>query len=107
MIVFNGLLYGLSADGGANDRGVLFTYEPVSNTYTNLSIFSTNTGSPAQGLSVFNNKMYFFTTNGGAYSNGSLYEYTPATNQLFRKINLGTNELWYPTGNTLYYNNKI
>ncbi len=56
----------VSHDGGLNDKGVLFEWDPVSNIYTKRYYFTSATGSnPVGKLSAYNNKLYAMTNMGG------------------------------------------
>lgn len=75
----NGKLYGLTSAGGANDVGILFEYDPASDTYTKKFDFSSSDGSnPQNGLVLASNGLlYGMTTYGGANGFGVLFEYDP------------------------------
>lgn len=94
----NGLLYGLTYQGGTNDYGVLYSYDPVINTFTNLISLSSSLGGRAQGnlMQASNGKLYGLTMLGGANSGGTLIEYTIAGNVLSKKVDLPTGSS--PTG---------
>ena len=46
---FNGKLYGMTPNGGVNDKGVIFEYDYISNTFTKKFDFSSATGSSPYG----------------------------------------------------------
>lgn len=78
----NGKLYGLTYYGGANNRGVLFEYDPDTNIYSKKYEFKTSSGTYPSGslLQASNNKLYGLTSMGGQYSNGTLFEFDINTN---------------------------
>lgn len=85
----NGMLYGLTAAGGANNAGVIYEYDPATNTYTKKIDLTTANGSVPYGNSLYlhsNGKFYGMTVYGGANNFGVLFEYDPATNVYTKKI---------------------
>jgi uncharacterized repeat protein (TIGR03803 family) len=86
----DGMLYGLTYAGGANGVGVLFQYNPATNTYTDKFDFdgTTNGGNPAGDLMQASDGMlYGFTSNGDNW--GVLFQYNPATNTYTNKFDFG------------------
>ncbi|PZU84972.1 MAG: hypothetical protein DI529_10685 [Chryseobacterium sp.] len=88
----NGKLYGTTNSGGAYASGVLFEYNPATNTYTKKIEFNyldlAGSGSaPSLGglLHASNNKLYGMTSHGGLYAGGILYEYNP-DNDTYSKL---------------------
>jgi gliding motility-associated-like protein len=85
----NGKLYGTTAAAGANDKGLLFSWEIGTTTFTNLHDFgatATDGATPTSGmLAASNGKLYGMTTDGGANSLGVLYEFDP-TGDTFIKL---------------------
>jgi len=85
----NGQLYGMTYGGGANGWGVLFEYDPVTNTYTKkLDFAGATTGSNPQGslMQATNGKLYGMTYGGGVNNLGVLFEYDPATNNYTKEL---------------------
>src|SRR5690349_15682459 len=68
-----GKMYGVMTAGGLADQGVLFEYNPATNTYTKKIDFADNnlTGINAIGSLAFgpNGKLYGTTNGGGTFSN--------------------------------------
>lgn len=91
----NGKLYGMTTYGGASGDGVLFEFDPATNTYTKkLDFGGTAFGSePSGSLAVSpNGKLYGGTNYGGANGRGVLFEYDPATSTFTKKLDFnGTN----------------
>lgn len=80
LIVYGDKLYGMTTDGGTNNNGVLFKYDPITNTYTKLYNFASATGSFPQGALIeLNGKFYGTTQLGGANFNGVIFEFNPST----------------------------
>ncbi len=95
----NGKFYGMTVFGGANNFGVLFEYDPATNTYSKKIDFAgaTNGANPYGTLMVTSaGKVFGLTTNGGANGQGVLFEYAPATNTLTKRIDFTAANGSYP-----------
>ena len=85
----NGKLYGMTANGGATNYGLIFQYDPATNTYVKEIDFQTDNGShPTGGLvQTSNGKLYGMTYDGGGAGNlGCIFQYDLATNTTIKKI---------------------
>jgi uncharacterized repeat protein (TIGR03803 family) len=83
----NGKFYGTTSDGGFGDVGVIFEWDPVSNTYTKKIDFDNTNGSRPRGtLILYNGKLYGVTQFGGENSVGVIFEYDPSANIYTKKI---------------------
>jgi uncharacterized repeat protein (TIGR03803 family) len=84
----NGKFYGMTRMGGVSDLGVLFEYDPATNTSTKKLDFDGTNGSSPQGSLIMgtNGKFYGMTRLGGASDFGVLFEYDPATNTYTKKL---------------------
>lgn len=73
----NGNLYGMTNQGGFSGLGVLFEYNPASNSYQSLHDFKGLDGSTPMGSLVqsSNGKLYGMTRFGGEFDVGVLFEY--------------------------------
>lgn len=100
----NGKLYGVAQDGGINNDGVLFEYDPATGIYTKKIDFNTPTGENPMGALALagNGKLYGMTSQGGANSIGVIYEYDPASNVYTKKIDFTSAGGHSPQGNSLY-----
>jgi uncharacterized repeat protein (TIGR03803 family) len=84
----DGIFYGLNNYGGANNIGVLYQYNPISNIYTNKIDFagSINGSSPRGSLILATDgNLYGMTASGGTSNNGTLFQYNYSTNTLIKK----------------------
>lgn len=85
----NGKFYGTTEGGGLNNGGVIYEFDPNTNTHTKLYDFvyaGPNGSNPHSGvIQGSNGKLYGTTPNGGANSKGTMYEFDPAT-KLFTKL---------------------
>jgi len=85
----NGMLYGLTFSGGANNFGVLFEYDITSSSFTNKVDFDgTSKGRNPKGTLVQSSDqlLYGMTLSGGTSSSGVLFEYNPATSTYTKKL---------------------
>ncbi|MEI7596957.1 MAG: choice-of-anchor tandem repeat GloVer-containing protein, partial [Bacteroidota bacterium] len=84
----NNKIYGTTNSGGANDMGVLFEFDPVTNTYSIKAEFDgSNNGSYPSGdlVQISNGKLYGTAEQGGASNNGVIFEFDPTTNTFTKK----------------------
>jgi uncharacterized repeat protein (TIGR03803 family) len=91
----NGKLYGMTAYGGESDNGVLFEWDPTTNTYTKKLDFNGegNGGIPWGSLmQADDGKIYGMTTFGGVSGDGTLFEWDPAADSLTKKLDFNYNE---------------
>jgi uncharacterized repeat protein (TIGR03803 family) len=75
----DGNLYGTTHMGGANNGGVIYRYDYISNTYTKLYDFPTNSNAPGNLIAGASGKLYGTTWFGGANNMGLLYEFNTGT----------------------------
>ena len=73
----DGMLYGMTSEGGNFDMGVLFKYDPITNTYTKKIDFNSANGRAPMGalISATDGNLYGLTQGGGAYDFGLLFKY--------------------------------
>jgi len=97
----NGTLYGMTEEGGANDFGVLFEYDILSNTYNKrIDLNEDETGRGPAALIQTNQGIIFgLTAWGGIYGHGSVFEWDPETNNLLTRFKFNSSEMGrYPKG---------
>ncbi|MBO9631467.1 MAG: T9SS type A sorting domain-containing protein [Chitinophagaceae bacterium] len=81
MVLYNNKFYGVTMNGGTNNFGVLYEFDPATKAYTVKVNFSFPTGaSPCGRLSVLGSKLYGTTLSGGTWNKGTIFEFEPATN---------------------------
>lgn len=79
----NGILYGTTQFGGANNFGIIYTLKPGSNgtwVFNDLYSFAggtTDGQGPLEGVTLVSGSLYGTTINGGEYSNGAIFKLTP------------------------------
>ncbi len=89
----NNKLYGMTEQGGTGSNGVLFEYDPATNTYTKKIDFTgaSNGGFPRGGLAkIGNGKFYGMTTYGGTADKGVLFEFDPTTSTYTKKLDFNS-----------------
>ncbi len=80
LVAFNGKLYGTTAGGGGSaNAGVVFSFDPASNTETVLYTFSNTFEQNKSGLTEFGGLLYGVVEQGGPGGNGYIYDIDPAT----------------------------
>ncbi|MBP9689891.1 MAG: hypothetical protein KBE91_09790, partial [Bacteroidia bacterium] len=85
----NGNLFGLATYGGGYNAGVLFEYNPQSNTYSKkISFYDSYSGSyPNSSLILANDgNFYGMSSQGGANASGTLFQYNPSTSILTKEF---------------------
>jgi uncharacterized repeat protein (TIGR03803 family) len=93
----NGKLYGVTA-GGYNGRGLIFEYNPSTNSYTKKVNFSPTTKSfPGDGMTLASNGKFYGTRRREAGA-GEIFEYDYQTNKLQNKVQFTGDLGLYPEG---------
>lgn len=79
----NGLLYGVTEEGGLNNLGVLFQYDQVNHVYTKLIDFAYTLGSNPNGsLIQATDGMLYGSCYNGSVSYGTIFQFNPYTYSL-------------------------
>jgi uncharacterized repeat protein (TIGR03803 family) len=88
-------LYGMTPNGGANNLGVLFKYNPLTSTYTKRVDFAgTSNGATPYGslIQASDGNLYGMTSAGGSNNGGILFQFNPVTSVFTKKLDFtGTN----------------
>lgn len=107
----NKKFYGLTTKGGTKEKGVLYEFNPKTNTYSKKIDFGdiSNGSSPKGSLFRANNdKLYGLTSSGGIYDNGVLFEYDPETNLLIKRVDFKYDSIGgYPFGSLMQAENDV
>ena len=107
-IATNGKLYGFAGSGPPPMGGVLFEFDPVTNTYTKKIDLPTGSGRPGRGLvAAPNGKLYGIQV---AMGNGNsvIFEYNPANNTYTAKHTfIAPVPPNVPPGDLTYLNGKL
>ncbi|MBK9415326.1 MAG: hypothetical protein IPN61_18230 [Bacteroidetes bacterium] len=82
----NGLFYGMTKDGGINNLGVLFNFNPIGNVYTKLIDLDTINGINSYGslMQAGNGFLYGLNPWGGINGVGVLFSFNPTTNNYIK-----------------------
>ncbi|MES2592541.1 MAG: choice-of-anchor tandem repeat GloVer-containing protein [Bacteroidota bacterium] len=96
----DGMLYGMTYNGGANNVGVIFQYNPSNNIFTKKIDLSAANGSSPYGslMQATDGMIYGMTSQGGASNYGVLFQYAPSTNTYIKKIDLSYSSGYAPQG---------
>jgi len=94
----NGLLYGISTYGGANNTGYIIEYDPVGNAMTKKLDFESTFNSTVVSsfLQASNGLLYAVAHQGGANGKGYLIEYAAGASSVTKKYD-------FETGDNDYY----
>lgn len=103
----NGLIYGVTSQGGYDGYGTLFNFDPIANTFNTLYDFDDYSGSYPYGSLIqgANGNLYGMAALGGTYSLGVLFEYNISSNFNTVKINFNGIDGAVPTGSLLLASN--
>jgi uncharacterized repeat protein (TIGR03803 family) len=104
---YNGKLYGTTANGGISDIGVLYEYDPATESYTKKDMQPIAGTFPVGEPALYNNKLYGMTNANGAGNNGIIYSYDPATGVLSKLYDVQAGGSLVPNGAFTLYNNKL
>ena len=92
LVEYNGKLYGMTQQGGNNNSGIIFEWNPANNQYTKKYSFNGSDGSgPLGSLVLYGTKFYGMTETGGGQAQGVIFEWDPATNVYSKKIDFTDN----------------
>jgi uncharacterized repeat protein (TIGR03803 family) len=112
LMEYNGKLYGMTNQGGVNNAGVIFEYDPLYGTLTKKIDFLTTTTNamgihPYGNLTEYNDKLYGMTNAGGP--KGVLFEYDPSNGQYTKKTGFtgGVTDGGSPYGSLINDNGKL
>jgi len=106
-IAYNGKLYGTTSNGGTSDIGVLYEYDPATESYTKKDMQPIAGSFPVGEPAVYNNKLYGMTNANGMGNNGIIYSYDPATGVLSKLYDVQNSGSLTPNGAFTLYNNKL
>ena len=109
MVASNGIIYGLSEEGGANDGGVLYAFDPATGTYSVLYAFAELTGDEPHGQLVeYNNKLYGTCYRGGTFDDGVIFSWDLQTSTYTIEYIFDTSISYHPDNNlTLTSDGKL
>jgi uncharacterized repeat protein (TIGR03803 family) len=99
----DGKLYGMTSSGGNNGGGVIFSYDPLSDTYTKLVDLDDANGAHPYGtlIQARDGKLYGMTYDGGNNNAGVIFSFDPSTSQYTKLFDLDFNDGANPYGNLM------
>jgi uncharacterized repeat protein (TIGR03803 family) len=107
---YNGKFYGMTFNGGADNMGVIFEWNPNTNVYTKKQDFpGLDGGNPMGSLTLHNGKFYGMTSQSqeGISNLGSIFEWDPTTNVYTKKVDFTGINGGHPSGNLTPFNDKL
>ena len=96
----DGKFYGVTAGEGRNNKGAVFSFDPITMTFSILKTFTTNQSASNTSAALMRStdgKLYGLSTNGGTSSGGVIYSYDPVSGAYEELKNLD-----YENGNHPY-----
>lgn len=99
----NGKLYGTTTKGGANNHGVIFSYDLATGTYnTEKELDSLTHGKSPSGTLALGNDgwLYGSCNDGGAFNNGTFFKYHPVTGSFVKLFDFNGIDGSHPTVGT-------
>ncbi len=100
--------YSMTSAGGANNLGVIFEWDPVSNIYIKKYDFENANGDKPHGsLVLMGDKFYGMTNTGGSNNLGVIFEWDPATNIYSKKYDFDSINGSNPYGSLLLNEGKF
>ncbi len=110
----NGLLYGMTYGGGANNAGVIFSYDTSTGKETDVHDFDFNDGATPYGslIQASNGLLYGMTYQGGANGLGNIFSFDISTGKEtaiydFGNINTDTVDGYYPQGSLIQVSDSL
>lgn len=100
------IFYGFTQQGGANNKGVIFSFDISGNTFSKLYDFDIATGSSPNGSPIIasNGKVYGHASSGGANSLGGTFSFDPVSNN-FNVLYTGSfTNGGFPDGDLIEFN---
>lgn len=99
----NGKIYGMTADGGSNRLGVIYSLDLSSATYTVVKNFDSTDGAHPHGSLINGNdgKLYGMTTLGGSNNVGVIFSFDPFTSAFVKLYDFNMLAGYRPEGSLL------
>ena len=105
---YNGKFYSMTSEGGKDNLGVIFEWDPITNIYSKKYDFETANGnSPHGNLVLMGSKFYGMTNSGGSNNLGVIFEWDPATNIYSKKYDFDRTAGSKPFGSLLLSGGKF
>ncbi|MEP7141573.1 MAG: choice-of-anchor tandem repeat GloVer-containing protein [Ferruginibacter sp.] len=104
LLASDGKLYGVTSQGGANNNGVIFSYDPSTSVYNKILDFdNTDARSPSGSLIQANDgKLYGVTSTGGISNRGVIFSFD-LSSAIYTKVkDFVSSEGFYPFGGLIH-----
>ncbi len=108
LLHYNGLFYGMTSGGGADNTGIIYSYNPASSKYQKLYNFSGHANGivPFGSLIEYSGKLYGMTTSGGV-AWGVIFSYDIDSNVYSILHEFNQTEGKYPYGSLVEFGGKL
>jgi len=108
LLANNGLLYGFNGEG-ANGYGVIFSFDPITNSYLDIyNMDNINGGGTASSMIQANNSLLYGMTSGGGTSNdGVIFSFDISTNTYTKLVDFTGSNGATPSGIPLEVNDSL
>jgi uncharacterized repeat protein (TIGR03803 family) len=107
----NGLLYGMTSHGGVHGKGIIFSYNILDSTETDLHDFDDTDGQYPYGslIQASDSMFYGMTSSGGLYNYSTIFSFNILTNQETDIHDFGSeaNDGSFPSGSLLKASNGL
>lgn len=104
----DGKLYGMTAEGGNTNNGVIYQFDIGSNIFNVIHHFSGTDGAHPQGeLIEYNGKLYGLTMEGGIYNLGVIFEFDLTGATYNKKVDIDSSNCNLPYGSLTLMPNGI
>ncbi len=103
----NGKLYGMTFNGGANNAGVIFSFDPATSDYETVYDFNNENGAQPSGglMQASDGKLYGMTSFGGEINSGVIFSLDPNTSTYTKLFDFDNDKGANPSGNLLQMEN--
>ena len=97
----DGKMYGMVSSGGSGGAGVIFSFDPLTGTFTNLKDFDGINGAFPQGsfIQATDGKLYGMTSQGGTGGVGVIFSFDPSSSTFVKLEDFDVNNGGNPFGN--------
>ena len=99
----DGKFYGTTFNGGANDAGIIFSFDPATSTYLILYDFDNVNGAQPSGslIQAKDGKLYGMSSFGGALNAGVIFSFDPVTSVYSKLFDFDNDNGANPSGSLL------
>lgn len=107
-VMLDGVFYGVTQIGGVNNTGTIFSYNPVTSSYSKIfDFFGTRGEQPYGSLVVYNGLLYGMAYGGGANGNGVVFSFNPQTASFAKLYDFAGVNGAYPYSSLTFANGRF